>query len=200
MGAPFLAEFARSVIGRQRNFQLHNSVSFLTMRRGRLLRWFVVLFLLYISLCAVAGIYLADGTLHPSRRILTEEESAPFKNRVRAMSAQLQDVSITAPNQTNLRGWLLRPAVRNGNAAILLHGLADNRLGMTGYAELLLAQGYTVLLPDARAHGASGGSLATFGLLERDDIRAWVDFVSADQRSPCIYGLGESMGAAQLLQ
>ena len=38
---------------------------------------------------------------------------------------------------------------------------------MVGYAELLLAHGFTVLLPDARAHGASGGSLATYGLLER---------------------------------
>jgi pimeloyl-ACP methyl ester carboxylesterase len=34
---------------------------------------------------------------------------------------------------------------------------------MTGYAELLLAHGYTVLRPDARAHGLSGGELATMG-------------------------------------
>jgi pimeloyl-ACP methyl ester carboxylesterase len=172
----------------------------LRMGRGRRLRWFVFLALLYIALCAVAGIYLADGTVHPSRRALTDEESAPFKQRVRAIGTELQDVSITTRDQTILRGWLLRPALPNGNAAILLHGLADNRLGMTGYAELLLARGYTVLLPDARAHGASGGSLATFGLLERDDIHVWIDLLFAQERPRCIYGLGESMGAAHLLQ
>jgi pimeloyl-ACP methyl ester carboxylesterase len=71
---------------------------------------------------------------------------------------------------------------------------------MTGYARLLAAHGYSVLLPDARAQGASGGSLATYGLLERNDIRQWFDFLSAQDHPRCIFGLGESMGAAQLLQ
>lgn len=60
---------------------------------------------------------------------------------------------------------------------ILLHGLSDNRLGMIGYAELLLAHGFAVLMPDARAHGASGGDLATYGLLESDDIHEWFDWL-----------------------
>jgi pimeloyl-ACP methyl ester carboxylesterase len=66
--------------------------------------------------------------------------------------------------------------------------------------QLLLAHGYSVLLPDARAHGASGGPLATYGLVERNDIRQWFDFLSAQDHPRCIFGLGESMGAAQLLQ
>lgn len=49
---------------------------------------------------------------------------------------------------------------------ILLHGLSDNRLGMIGYAELLLSHGFSVVMPDARAHGTSGSQLATYGLLE----------------------------------
>lgn len=170
------------------------------MRPGRRLRWFVVFFLLYITLCAVGAIYLADGTLHPTRRTLTDEEGAAFASAVRAMRAELQDVSITTPDQVILRGWLLRPAASNGNAALLLHGLGDNRLGMTGYAQLLLAHGYTVLLPDARAHGVSGGELATYGLLERSDIHRWVDFLLAAAQPRCVYGMGESMGAAELLQ
>jgi hypothetical protein len=116
------------------------------------------------------------------------------------MRGELQDVSITAPDQVILRGWLLRPTTSNGNAAIVLHGLADNRLGMIGYAQLLLAHGYTVLLPDARAHGLSGGELAAYGLLEREDIHKWVDFLLAVAHPRCVYGMGESMGAAELLQ
>jgi alpha-beta hydrolase superfamily lysophospholipase len=107
---------------------------------------------------------------------------------------------ITTPDSLVLRGWMIRPQHNNGEAALLLHGLGDNRLGMTGYAQLLLAHGFTVLLPDARAHGVSGGALATFGLLERQDIRQWVEFLRARARVPCVYGVGESMGAAQLLQ
>jgi uncharacterized protein len=71
---------------------------------------------------------------------------------------------------------------------------------MTGYAQLLLAHGFTVLLPDARAHGTSGGPLATYGLLERNDIHQWLDFLQSQDHPGCIFALGESMGAAQLLQ
>jgi alpha-beta hydrolase superfamily lysophospholipase len=161
------------------------------MRRSRRLRWLLALFLLYLGLCTVGGIYLADGTLRPARRTLTDEESAAFKSTVRAMRAVLQDVSIATPDQVILRGWRLRPTAGNGNAAIVLHGLADDRRGMAGYAELLLAHGYTVLLPDARAHGASGGELATYGLLEREDIQRWVDFLWSATQPRCIYGMGE---------
>jgi hypothetical protein len=64
--------------------------------------------------------------------------------------------------------------------------LSDNRIGMIGYAELLLSHGFTVLLPDARAHGASGGLMATYGLLESDDIRRWYEWLDSHQRPGCI--------------
>jgi pimeloyl-ACP methyl ester carboxylesterase len=71
---------------------------------------------------------------------------------------------------------------------------------MSGYAQLFLARGFTVLLPDARAHGISGGHLATYGLLERNDIHQWFDFLNAQNHPRCIFGFAESMGAAQLLE
>jgi uncharacterized protein len=55
-------------------------------------------------------------------------------------------------------------------------------------------------MPDARAHGFSGGNLATFGLLESEDTHQWLDWIEKNDHPKCIYGLGESMGAAQLLQ
>lgn len=73
-------------------------------------------------------------------------------------------------------------------------------MGMTGYAQLLVAHGFVVLMPDARAHGISGGPIASYGLLERNDIHQWFEFLSAHAHPRCIYALGESMGAAQLLQ
>jgi pimeloyl-ACP methyl ester carboxylesterase len=123
-----------------------------------------------------------------------------MRESARALHSNLEDVSITTPDGTTLRAWTIRPAHGNGDDVILLHGLADNRIGMIGYAQLFFAHGYTVLLPDARAHGASGGEIATYGLLERNDIRQWFDFLVSQDHPRCIFGLGESMGAAQLLQ
>jgi alpha-beta hydrolase superfamily lysophospholipase len=155
---------------------------------------------LYFALCIVGGIYLADGTLHPARRPLTEDEVAKMRDSAPTFDADLTDASITTSDDVTLRAWSIRPHHPNGDAVLLLHGLGDNRVGMTGYAQLLVAHGFTVLLPDARAHGVSGAPLATFGLLERNDIHQWFDFLNAQDHPHCIFALGESMGASQLLQ
>lgn len=170
------------------------------MTGNRRLRWLIFALLSYLAFCSVGGILLADGALHPARRSLTPEDAAAFRQWIQPLHAVVRDVSITTPDAAILRGWLVRPPQPNGDAVLLFHGLGDNRLGMTGYAQLLLGHGFTVLLPDARAHGLSGGTLATYGLLERGDIRQRADLLRAEVGAHCIYGMGESMGAAQLLQ
>src|SRR5580658_5035919 len=169
----------------------------LLSRKSRHLLLFLTL---YLAFSAIAGIVVADGTLHPARRPITAEEENTARTIAHQLNSDLADVSITTPEAITLRAWIIHPPSGNGDAVILLHGLADNRVGMTGYAQLLLANGFTVLLPDARAHGASGGQLATYGLLERNYIHQWFDFLAAQDHPRCIFGLGESMGAAQLLQ
>ncbi|HEV7674819.1 MAG TPA: alpha/beta fold hydrolase, partial [Candidatus Angelobacter sp.] len=72
--------------------------------------------------------------------------------------------------------------------------------GVAGYGRLLLAHGYAVLLPDARRHGESGGELATYGVKESDDIHRWVSWIYAHDPPQCVYGFGESYGAALILQ
>lgn len=170
------------------------------MRPGRRVRFVVILACLYAVLCTIGGISLADGALHPGRRPLNEDEVVSFLNAVRGERAQLYDVSVNAMDGVLLKGWLLMSEHPNGNVVVVLHGVGDNRLGMSGYAQLFLAHGYSVLLPDSRAHGASGGLIATYGLIERGDIHQWVDYLVSSLHPHCVYGMAESMGAAQLLQ
>jgi pimeloyl-ACP methyl ester carboxylesterase len=56
------------------------------------------------------------------------------------------------------------------------------------------------LLPDARGHGESGGELATYGVKESDDVHRWVSWIYAHDPPQCVYGFGESYGAALILQ
>jgi uncharacterized protein len=174
-------------------------VSHLTTR-SRTLRGLLFLFLGYAFLSAVTGIFVAESALHPARRKLPPEAESFGRAIAKASESDLEDVAVSTSDGAVLRAWSIRPRQSNGNAVILLHGMSDNRLGMTGYAQLLLGHGFTVLLPDARAHGSSGGTLATYGLLERLDIQAWFQRLLANDHPRCIFGLGESMGAAQLLQ
>ena len=166
----------------------------------RLRRVVSVAVLAYLSLTVLTGIFLCEATLHPLRRPLTSDDGTQARELAAAHRATLRDVSLQTSDHITLRAWLFAPDHPNANAVILLHGLSDNRVGMTGYAELLLDHSYSVLMPDARAHGASDGALATYGLVERDDIRQWFDWLTSSEHPACIYGVGESMGAAQLLQ
>jgi len=156
--------------------------------------------LLYAVFCVIAGVLVAEMTLHPQRRLLDMRAIREAEQVARRAGSTLQDISIRTEDNLLLKAWLIEPSSGNGNAVLLLHGLSDNRIGTLGYAELLLTHGYTVLMPDARAHGESEGTIATYGLIERHDIRDWAHWLSTNQHPKCIFGFGESMGAAQLLQ
>ena len=155
--------------------------------------------LIYLVLSALAGIVIADVSLKLPRHPLRHQQMVAAIAQ-HDFHAELQNVSITAADGVVLKGWFIHPHEYNGNAAVLLHGITDNREGVAGYGELLLAHGYAVLLPDARRHGESGGELATYGLKEADDIHRWVSWIYAHDPPQCVYGFGESYGAALMLQ
>jgi len=103
---------------------------------------------------------------------------------------------------TAFDGAILRGVFDGGGdrgCALLLHGIGDSHLGMSGFSELLMAEGYRTLAPDSRGHGWSGGALVTYGVLESRDVSAWVDWLQA-QGCTRIFGLGESLGGSVLLQ
>lgn len=152
----------------------------------------------YLLLSVFAGAFLAEVALRPGRRPLTHERDAAAI--ARSLGASLQDVELKGADGVPLQAWFAQPARPNGNAVLLLHGVSDNREGVGGYAQLFLGEGYSVLLPDSRAHGASGGTLATYGLREGADVQQWVSWLIATQHAKCVFGFGESMGAAILLE
>jgi len=170
------------------------------MKSRKAVRRIAAALVLYVVVSGALAILIAEATLHPARRVLSDDDIARGRDLARRTQAALSDPMIIVADGTNLHGWLLRPELPNGDAVILLHGLSDNRLGMIGYAELLITHGYTVLMPDARAHGESDGSVATYGLFEKTDVHSWYEWLHQNADTRCIFGFGESMGAAQLLQ
>lgn len=162
------------------------------------LRWLMLAAAAYVLACIGLGVLLAEISLRLPHRAIGQ--AALFRERVRRQfGADVQAVNIAAADGAELRGWFVPAPHPNGRSVILLHGIGGNRVEMTGYGDIFLAQGYSVLLPDSREHGESGGRVATFGLLERDDVRRWTEWVRG--RAPgCTYLLGESMGAAIAVQ
>lgn len=152
----------------------------------------------YVVASVTLSIALGELPFHTYQIPVTEQQSA--QAMASRFGAALEDASLSASDMARLRGWVLRPADANGNAVILLHGVGDNRQGMMGFAELFLSHGYAVLLPDSRAQGESGGKFPTYGLREANDVRKWFDWINARYHPKCVFGMGESMGAAIVLQ
>lgn len=143
--------------------------------RRRLIRIALILLLLPPLLAAVAGWLVAPWYLHPIRRELTpgliREADASFA----VTHSHREDFEVRAPDGVRLRGWKVTPPNPNGSWVLLFHGVADNRVGVIGQSEFLLGAGYSVIMMDARGHGASEGSIATYGWLERNDTKPVID-------------------------
>ena len=114
--------------------------------------------------CVIAALEIfCQFTLHVRRAV----PAIPTDLQHRYPAASWQVSSIRAFDGIRLDSWFIQPAVRNGNCVIVLHGIGDSRQGSVGYAPLFLDEGYSVLLPDSRGHGSSGGELVTYELREK---------------------------------
>lgn len=119
---------------------------------------------------------------------------------LRRVGASREEFSVIAQDGIELRGWKIRAASPNGDWILVFHGVSDNRTGDLGHAELLLRHGYSVVMMDSRAHGESGGDMATYGWKERYDSVAIANALYSTETVRHLGALGVSMGAAIALQ
>lgn len=161
--------------------------------------YIVIGFLLFIpALASLVGYVVGPGVLHPQR--LNPERIQQAQEMLHRTKAIREDVAVRTYDHVELRGWKVRAAKPNGDWVLLFHGVSDNRTGVLGAAELLLRHGFSVVMMDSRAHGMSGGDMATYGWKERYDTVAIVNALYATENVRHLFALGVSMGAAIALQ
>jgi uncharacterized protein len=160
----------------------------------------------FVKLAAInATIFciLASGVIFTLGAIAAENAMRPPRLPVALVCPCLahvhcESVAVAAPDGVSLRAWYYIPDSPDGRAIVLLHGVGSNRQDMVALGNLFLRQGYSVLEPDLRGHGESGG-LTTYGVLEEGDIRAWLDWLGKTGNTR-LYGFGASLGGAVLLE
>jgi len=128
------------------------------LRRGFPVVWRLLYLLasFYVAATVVGGIGLGWYSLHPKSPPIRAYEERNVQAAAREQSVEFRDVELTSPDGVVLRAWYMRPQEANGDAVILLHGVTDNRMGVYPIGKFLADHHYTVLMPDARHHGASG--------------------------------------------
>jgi fermentation-respiration switch protein FrsA (DUF1100 family) len=140
---------------------------------------------------------VAEISVHPPvmRRPCDTDGMALHVARAMGVTAEL--VRIQARDGVTLSAWWLR-LPSSSRAVLTCHGVADTAFGVMGAALMFLRNGYSVLAPDNRGHGGSGG-FVTYGVLEAFDIALWQSWL-AGQGMVEMHGFGESLGASSLLQ
>src|SRR5580704_8623680 len=164
----------------------------------RLVVGFLLGLVVVSGLSGAVGYLIGPGVLHPMN--MNPERDAEMAAMLARTGATKEDFEVRASDGVTLKGWKVRAPEPNGDWIVVLHGVSDNRTGNLGHAEFLLTNGYSVVMMDSRAHGQSGGAMATYGWKERDDTRQIVDALCANGSVHHLYALGVSMGAAIALQ
>ena len=166
------------------------------MRRAS---YITIVFLLLVPILAgLVGDAMGPGTLHPAR--LNPERLQHAQEMFRRTKASGEEFVLQTRDNVELRGWKVRVAKPNGDWVLLFHGVSDNRTGMLGSADLLLRHGLSVVMMDSRAHGRSGGDMATYGWKERYDTVSIANELYASEKVRHLFALGVSMGGAIALQ
>ncbi|MEO8501427.1 MAG: alpha/beta fold hydrolase [Vicinamibacteria bacterium] len=162
-------------------------------RRGRFWKRFlaVVLFAALFFVFGFVPYFLVDRVVIKGFTLPDRENTEYVKT---AFTVPREDITLTASDGVKVSGWWI-PVEHPRGTVVLVHGLNRTRIEMAKKVEPLHAWGFNCILIDLRHHGASGNHPTTFGLTEKLDVRAAVDFALSKFDGPVVLW-GVSLGGA----
>lgn len=136
-----------------------------------------------------------------NNQCLETQEKAGALCRQRLANLTRKRVEIESNDGLRLRGWLLPGKQPVNRVIILVHGYTATASWMLHLALPFLTRGWTVLLVDQRAHGASEGKYSSYGYHEKHDLHRWVNWIVQQYGEQVTIGLlGQSMGGGTVLE
>ncbi len=139
--------------------------------------------------------YFLGGIATVRRFQFPDKENAGLDPK--ALGLAYEAVAFKSSDGVELKGWWV-PVDGARGTVVLVHGLNRSRIEMVRKTPFLHEHGWNALLFDLRHHGESGGDSTTFGLKEREDVRAAI--AEARRRSPEPVVLwGVSLGGASVV-
>lgn len=94
------------------------------------------------------------------------------------MQQNLEQITITARDGIRLHAYYLPAEKPSDRLVIGCHGYTSCGLSdFAAHSYFYHQMGFDCLIPDHRAHGESEGKYIGFGILDRYDCRAWINYV-----------------------
>lgn len=150
------------------------------------------LMIVYLGISAYAGY-----TLSRAKRIFDPQKISVF-------SSPVEEIKLRTTDNLEISGWFI-PSKKTDKVLILVHGLNSSRtLEFAGkfseFGAAMQRQGFSILMIDLRGHGKSADAHLTFGITERKDVIAAVDWLKQKGFKPQKIGvLGASLGSASVI-
>lgn len=157
------------------------------------------LLLVLLAALAFAGNYFYTFALDPSAPGGFGSASEIEDNEdTRWLLSEARDVSLQSEDGLMLHAYRVE-GDGSHRYAIICHGYQNRAANMAGVGRHFHDLGYTVLLPDARGHGESGGDYIGMGWPERRDVVGWASSIAEADPEARIVLYGVSMGAATVM-
>lgn len=171
----------------------------------------IILFIILIALIIGANhlvnkaclrkFYMTDDLIK-----ISKEENKQTKQEINLNKAKLieiedyymeimSDCAIKSFDGLKLSAKYIKNDTSN-NWVILVHGYTANAKSMLSLADKYYKKGFSILAPDQRGHGQSEGSYTSFGIKEKEDMKARITWIKDMDKDAKIIVHGESMGAA----
>ena len=173
-------------------------------KKGIIISLITILLVICAGL-AIGGNYFANYALKaPENRTaaLTGNEAFSGSPQERSwFSEYAKDLYVTSSDGLKLHAYHIEndTPYANGNYVMVFHGYKQNAASMAHFAMQFYYLGYNVLLPDARAHGASEGDYIGMGWPERLDNLLWIDEIIKMDKNTKIALYGISMGGSTVI-
>ncbi len=114
-------------------------------------------------------------------------------------NVEKQPVEMLSQDGLKLFAYVIVNPAAERRWMVLIHGYASTHDMFGPQAKAFFDAGFSLLLPDLRGHGNSGGNAIGMGWPDRRDIVQWIDKLVADYGAESIALYGISMGSATVM-
>ena len=136
----------------------------------------------------VASWFVAGALVAPSHRVVGKPPS----------ELNASTFTLESDSGSTIAGWHTKTDSSNG-VIVLFHGIRSSRLSMLDRALAFHDAGFSTVMIDLQAHGASTGDAITVGYLEQHDVRAAIEHARKMHPGEKIGVVGVSLGGAATL-
>ena len=110
-----------------------------------------------------------------------------------------EELSVYSKDNLLLAADYFEQKEKTNKYCIFVHGYHSSKEKIRAYAQKYYEKGYNVLTPDNRAHGESEGKYIGMGVLDKDDLKLWINKIVERDSDADIVLHGLSMGASTIM-